>query len=106
MLNQWITSNSVVLQGILTGCGRQAINAKVALAASYFIGIPCAVTFCFYFGWGVLGLWGGLACGQFSRASTLHYLVHSQDWKILAEQARERSKAQGKGTPRASDARK
>ena len=29
VLNQWITSNSVVLQGILTGCGRQAINAKV-----------------------------------------------------------------------------
>lgn len=101
VLNQFITANSVVLQGILTGCGRQAINAKVALIASYCVGIPCAVLFGFYFEFGVLGLWGGLACGQFSRASTLHYLCHKQDWAELSRQARVRAKAQGTGKAKA-----
>jgi MATE family multidrug resistance protein len=96
VLNQFITANSVVLQGILTGCGRQAINAKVALMASYCVGIPCALLFGFYFQFGVLGLWGGLACGQLSRASTLHFLCHTQDWAELSRQARARANVQGK----------
>ena len=105
VLNQFITANSVVLQGILTGCGRQAVNAKVALAASYCVGIPCAVLFGFYFEYGVLGLWGGLGVGQFSRATTLHRLCHTQDWTELSRQARARAKAQGKAmnSPRSSD---
>ena len=59
VFNQFITCQSVVLQGVLTGCGRQAVNAKVALFASYCVGIPSSVTLCFYFGHGVVGLWAG-----------------------------------------------
>lgn len=103
VFNQFITCQSVVLQGILTGCGRQAINAKVALFASYCVGIPCSLLFGFFFEFGVIGLWGGLGVGQCVRAGTLHTLVwRRSDWTALAKEARERAHAAPRLSPKES----
>ena len=74
-INQWLASNSVVLQGILNGCGRQGLNAKLSLVSSYCVGVPAAVVLCFALQLGVLGLWLGLGLGQCFRCCVGHWLV-------------------------------
>ena len=81
--------------GVLAGCGRQAVNAKVGLASSYIFGLPTAFLFCFASGMGVMGLWLGLAIGQCVRALSLLYLCfwsqRGSDWEALSRLAKARA---------------
>ena len=67
-----------MLQGILNGCGKQGLNAKLSLVSSYCVGVPAAVVLCFALELGVLGLWLGLGLGQFFRCCVGHWLVSAQ----------------------------
>ena len=37
------------LRGVLAACGRQAVNARVSLVASYAVGLPISYALCFIF---------------------------------------------------------
>ena len=104
-----------MLQGILNGCGKQGLNAKLSLVSSYCVGVPAAVVLCFALELGVLGLWLGLGLGQFFRCCVGHWLVScssfwwlsqwltrglwccqvwkKQDWAELSRAARARTSA-------------
>ena len=93
-INQWLASNSVVLQGILNGCGQQGLNAKLSLVSSYCVGVPSAIFLCFSADLGVLGLWLGLGVGQGFRSCFGHWLVWKrQDFVEQSRIARARAKA-------------
>jgi MATE family multidrug resistance protein len=75
------------LRGVLAGCGRQAINARVSLLASYGVGLPISYTMCFQLGWGLAGLWLGLVCSNIFRTLCLMYITFRQDWQALSDTA-------------------
>lgn len=50
-----------VLQGLLRGAGRQSLGAVTNLCSYWLLGIPMAYYFAFYRGFGLAGLWGGIA---------------------------------------------
>ncbi len=49
--------------GILRGLGETRIPMLANLAGHWFIGLPLGYAACFWWGWGVQGLWLGLAAG-------------------------------------------
>eukprot|EP01052_Picozoa_sp_SAG31_P043042 SAG31_NODE_7044_length_1806_cov_1.272994_2_plen_285_part_00 len=73
------------LRGVLAGCGRQVVNARVSLAASYAVGLPISYLFCFYLEWGLRGLWLGLVCSNIFRTIVLMWITFHQDWESCAK---------------------
>jgi len=49
--------------GILRGLGETRIPMLTNLAGHWFVGLPLGYAACFWWGWGVQGLWLGLAAG-------------------------------------------
>ena len=49
--------------GILRGLGETRIPMLTNLAGHWLIGLPLGYAACFWWGWGVQGLWLGLAAG-------------------------------------------
>jgi MATE family multidrug resistance protein len=52
-----------IATGILRGLGETRIPMYLNLAGHWAIGLPLAYAACFWWGWGVQGLWVGLAVG-------------------------------------------
>jgi len=52
-----------VATGILRGLGETRIPMFANLAGHWLVGLPLGYTACFVWGWGVQGLWLGLAAG-------------------------------------------
>jgi MATE family multidrug resistance protein len=52
-----------VATGILRGLGETRIPMFANLAGHWLVGLPLGYVACFWWGWGVLGLWLGLAAG-------------------------------------------
>lgn len=50
-----------VLGGVLRGAGRQALGAGLNLLTYWCMGLPLAGLLAFKAGWGIHGLWAGLA---------------------------------------------
>jgi MATE family multidrug resistance protein len=53
----------VVATGILRGVGNTRTPMLTNLAGHWVIGLPLGYSLCFFFGWGVQGLWIGLSAG-------------------------------------------
>eukprot|EP01051_Picozoa_sp_SAG22_P011753 SAG22_NODE_1160_length_5317_cov_44.271560_1_plen_180_part_00 len=75
------------LRGVLAGCGRQTVNARISLAASYAVGLPVSYIFCFQLRWGLQGLWLGLVCSNVFRTVLLVWVTFRQDWEACAKVA-------------------
>lgn len=61
----------VTLSGALRGLGETRVPVLANLIGHYPMGLALGLTLCFWAGWGVVGLWVGLATGLFVVASML-----------------------------------
>ncbi|KAM0845241.1 hypothetical protein ACQ4PT_056514 [Festuca glaucescens] len=77
------------LSGVLTGCGKQKIGARVNLAAYYLAGIPLAVLFAFFLHLNGMGLWLGIFCGSLTKLIFLMWIVLSINWEKEAIKAQD-----------------
>jgi MATE family multidrug resistance protein len=67
-----------VTTGALRGLGNTKTPMLVNLFGHWGIGLPVAWVLCFQWGWGVRGLWAGLALGLILIGSTLLHVWRSQ----------------------------
>ncbi|CAM0884759.1 unnamed protein product [Alopecurus aequalis] len=77
------------LSGVLTGCGKQKIGARVNLAAFYLAGIPLAVFLAFVLHLNGMGLWLGIVCGSLTKLLLLMWIVLSINWEKEAIKAKD-----------------
>eukprot|EP00741_Cyanophora_paradoxa_P010627 tig00020537_g10271.t1 len=81
--------------GVLRGIGRPTVGAVANLIGFSGVGLTCAYTFAFKVGWGLRGIWIGLACGTVVVALVQSLFLLRIDWQREALLARERSEAPG-----------
>ena len=68
-ISNWHTLLQVVLTGSLKGSGRQYVGAALVFIAYYIIGLPLGIVLALKLDLGALGLWTGMACGNFFHVS-------------------------------------
>ncbi|CAL4924617.1 unnamed protein product [Urochloa decumbens] len=78
------------LSGVITGCGKQKIGARVNLGAFYLVGIPLGVLLAFVFGLNGMGLWLGIVWGSISKLALLLWITLRTNWDNEAIEAKER----------------
>ncbi|CAD6205130.1 unnamed protein product [Miscanthus lutarioriparius] len=78
------------LSGVIIGCGKQKIGARVNLGAFYLVGIPTAVLLAFVFHLNGMGLWLGIMCGSISKLALLLWITLHIDWENEAIKAKHR----------------
>jgi MATE family multidrug resistance protein len=69
--------------GALRGVGNTRAPMIANLVGHYPIGLAVGLVLCFRFGYGVVGLWCGLACGLFSVAAMLIRAWYKQTRNLL-----------------------
>lgn len=80
---------NATIGGVLRGSGRQELGAALNLVAYWVVGLPLAWTLAFKAGWGVPGLWTGLAtCASINGVAMLTVLFRI-DWFSEAQRATE-----------------
>jgi MATE family multidrug resistance protein len=77
-----------VSTGILRGLGETRIPMFANLAGHWLVGLPLGYAACFWWGWGVQGLWLGLAAGLTAVGATLLATWHWNAGRALADAAR------------------
>lgn len=77
------------LSGVLTGCGKQKVGARVNLGAFYLAGIPMAVLLAFVLHLNGMGLWLGIVCGSMTKLFFLLWITMCINWEEEAIKARE-----------------
>ncbi|OEL13665.1 Protein DETOXIFICATION 16 [Dichanthelium oligosanthes] len=78
------------LSGVITGCGKQKIGARVNLGAFYLVGIPTGVLLAFVFRLNGMGLWIGIVCGSISKLVLLLWITLRTNWEDEAIKAKQR----------------
>ncbi|KAJ2743905.1 ethionine resistance protein [Coemansia sp. BCRC 34301] len=81
---------SNVLTGVLRGQGRQSVAAIARVASLYLFAVPLAYALCFWLGWGLYGLWTGLAFGFVAISAAEGWLVLTSDWENEAKRCQVR----------------
>jgi MATE family multidrug resistance protein len=69
--------------GILRGLGDTRTPMLVNLAGHWLVGLPLGYTACFVWGWGVRGLWLGLAAGLTAVGAALLFTWHRRSAAAL-----------------------
>ncbi|CAM9871755.1 unnamed protein product [Scytosiphon promiscuus] len=72
--------------GILKGMGYQRIQAKAALGF-WLVGVPSSWFLGVYLGWGLQGLWGGMAIAEGPLLLFYIYFLSTADWYRCMEDA-------------------
>ena len=76
-----------VAGGVLRGCGRLREIAEINVTTLWGIGVVGGLLFTFPFGFGITGVWFGLAAGCASGSIATLYMVATLDWAAEAEKA-------------------
>jgi MATE family, multidrug efflux pump len=76
-----------VSTGALRGLGDTRTPAVVNLVGHWLVGLPVAYLLCFHRGWGVVGLWAGLALSLGLVGATLVGVWHVRSGAVAAELA-------------------
>jgi MATE family multidrug resistance protein len=84
---------SAIGGGVIRGAGQQSKAAVVNLVAFYCVGVPLGYLLAFNRGWGLIGLWTGLAAASYTACFALHGILIFGDWRKWAEKAKERAQA-------------
>jgi len=75
-----------IATGILRGLGETRIPMVTALLGYWVIALPLGYTACFTWGWGVQGMWGGLAVGLVIVGAVLlltwHRRITTSGWSL------------------------
>lgn len=82
---QLADSSQVVAGGILRGLGRSDAAAVANVFAYYVVGLPLSYVLSVHFGYGLFGIWCGLALGLLSVAAVLMTRVARTVRRPLAE---------------------
>ncbi|ETW02700.1 hypothetical protein, variant 1 [Aphanomyces invadans] len=81
---------NTTLQGVLRGAGLQKTGALLNFIAYVVVGLPLGTFLDFVVGWGLLGLWVGMAVGISTSGICGGLIVHLSDWLVLASDAKNR----------------
>ena len=76
---------------MLRGLGRQSIGGYVQLICYYVIALPISFATAFGLGWGLWGLWSGVAVGLFLVAVVEAIYLSRMNWANSVEEARKRN---------------
>lgn len=87
---QLLDALSVTLGGILRGLGRQVIGGYAQMFCYYGIAMPVSMGTAFGLGWGLWGMWSGVALGLFSVCCIEGLYVVKYDWERAVVVAKER----------------
>lgn len=79
--------------GILRGLGRQEIGGYVQLLCYYAIAIPISMGTTFGLGWGLFGLWSGVAIALFLVSVTEGIFISRANWDRSVDDALQRNAA-------------
>lgn len=77
--------------GILRGLGRQEIGGYIQLLCYYAIAIPISMGTTFGLGWGLFGLWSGVAIALFLVSVTEGLFISRANWNRSVDDALQRS---------------
>lgn len=77
--------------GILRGLGRQEIGGYIQLFCYYAIAMPISMGTTFAFGWGVMGLWTGVAIALLLVSATEFIFIGRISWERSVEEAQQRN---------------
>ena len=76
----------------LRGAGKQQIGAAISLISAYCFGVPTAFLLGLVYGFGIRGLWLGMALGQgIACMCQFSYMACKMDWSREALKARARA---------------
>lgn len=84
---------SAVGSGACRGVGQQNVTAISNLIGFYGVGIPVGYFFGIYKGWGLSGLWMGIAMASWCATVGVNGVLVIGDWKKWAELAKARAAA-------------
>ncbi|ORZ30266.1 mate-domain-containing protein [Catenaria anguillulae PL171] len=88
---QFADGGVCVTGGVLRGCGKQSLGARLGLVSYYVIGLPLALFFTFTLNLGLAGLWLGLAVTQIMCYGVqVAYISKGLDWDAECRVAQER----------------
>lgn len=73
--------------GILRGLGRQEVGGYVQLLSYYAVAMPISMGTTFGFGWGLSGLWSGVATALFLVSVTEGIFISRANWNRSVEDA-------------------
>lgn len=79
--------------GILRGLGRQEIGGYIQLLCYYVIAIPISMSTTFGLGWGLFGLWSGVAIALFLVSTTEGIFISRANWNRSVDDALQRNAA-------------
>jgi MATE family multidrug resistance protein len=77
--------------GILRGLGRQEIGGYIQLFCYYVIAMPISMGTTFWLGWGVMGLWTGVALALLLVSATEAVFITRISWEHSVEEAQQRN---------------
>ncbi|OOQ88597.1 transporter [Penicillium brasilianum] len=77
--------------GILRGLGRQEIGGYIQLFCYYAIAMPISMGTTFSLGWGVMGLWTGVAIALLLVSATEGLFISRISWERSVEEAQQRN---------------
>ncbi|KAF3482167.1 multidrug and toxin extrusion protein 2 [Arthroderma uncinatum] len=77
--------------GILRGLGRQSIGGYTQLFCYYVVALPISMGTAFGLGWGLWGLWGGVAVGLFLVGLVESIFLTQTDWERSVIEAQKRN---------------
>ncbi|KAJ5097918.1 hypothetical protein N7532_004919 [Penicillium argentinense] len=82
---------AAVTNGILRGLGRQEIGGYIQLFCYYAIAMPISMGSTFSLGWGVMGLWTGVALALMLVSGIECVFITHISWERSVEEAMERN---------------
>ncbi|KAL5338303.1 mate-domain-containing protein [Aspergillus crustosus] len=88
---QLFDSLACICNGILRGLGRQEIGGYVQLFCYYAIAMPISFGTAFGLGWGLFGLWSGVAIALFLVSVIEAVFLTQTDWNRSVEDAAQRN---------------
>ena len=88
---QIFDSVAATCNGVLRGLGRQEIGGYVQLAAYYIVAMPISFGTAFGLGWGIAGLWTGVAVALALVAGVEVTFLIKTDWERSVEDAKRRN---------------
>jgi len=82
--------------GPIAALGIQSQCVKITLVAYWIFNVPLCYVFTFPVGMGFFGLWMGMIVGVGIMAICFTYIIGTNDWDKIAEEAAERIEKEGK----------
>lgn len=77
--------------GILRGLGRQEIGGYIQLFCYYAIAMPISMGTTFALGWGVMGLWTGVAIALLLVSGAEFFIIGRISWERSVKEAQQRN---------------